>query len=91
MSDRRTPHTHGVHGRGRVTTVILFDGDRVEHLNDLGDRAARLRGSMLLWIDLDDLSEAQVHRVAAEFHLDVPPRRRDGGEASELGWRRVLP
>jgi len=53
-----------------VATTILFEGDRAERLDSLDDRPARLRGSMLLWIDLADSSEDVVRSVASEFRLD---------------------
>jgi Mg2+ and Co2+ transporter CorA len=48
----------------------MFDGDDAERLDSLGDRPSRLRGSMLLWIDLADLSESSLREVASEFGLD---------------------
>ena len=59
-----------------MTTTILFDGDKVEQLHDLTDGPERLRGSMLLWVDLDDLSADSVCRVADEFDLDEESRER---------------
>lgn len=53
-----------------MTTVILFDGDRVEHLGDIDDRPSRLRGAMLLWVDLDELSATQARRVAEALGID---------------------
>ena len=59
-----------------MTTTILFDGDKVEQLHDLTDGPERRRGSMLLWVDLDDLSADSVCRVADEFDLDEESRER---------------
>lgn len=50
--------------------MILFDGDRVEHLDSLEDRPGRLRSSMLLWVDLADSSADTVRHVAAELNLN---------------------
>jgi len=57
-------------------TTILFDRDRVEELHDLADRPRRLRGSMLLWVDLDRPTSAGAHRVADDFGLDEESTRR---------------
>ena len=54
--------------------VVLFDRDRVEHLDGLADRPRRLSGSRLLWVDLDRQSEEAVRRVAREFALDDETR-----------------
>ena len=59
-----------------MTTTILFDGDKVEQLHDLTDGPERLRGSMLLWVDLGDLSADSVGRVGDEFDLDEESRER---------------
>jgi magnesium transporter len=53
-----------------MTTTILFDRDDVEELDDLADRPARLRGSMLLWVDLDEPSSSGARHVADELGLD---------------------
>jgi magnesium transporter len=59
-----------------TTTTILFDRDSVHELDDLADRPSRLRGSMLLWVDLDDVSPASIRRVGDEFGLDEASRER---------------
>lgn len=59
-----------------MTTTFLFAGDRAEQLDDLTDRPSRLRGSMLLWVDIDELSDEQAQRVAAEFDLNEESVRR---------------
>ena len=51
-------------------TILLFDGDSAEPLDALDDRPNRLRGSMLLWVDLPGASPDDVHRIASEFDLD---------------------
>jgi Mg2+ and Co2+ transporter CorA len=53
-----------------MTEAILFDGDRVEHLKDIAERPKRLRGSELLWVDVDRASEEDAERVAEAFGLD---------------------
>jgi hypothetical protein len=40
------------------STAILFDRDEVEHLGSLSQRPKRLRGSKLLWIDIDRRTQA---------------------------------
>jgi magnesium transporter len=59
-----------------TTTSILFDRDSVRSLGDLAERPSRLRGSMLLWVDLDDPSPESIRRVADEFGLDETSRKR---------------
>jgi magnesium transporter len=57
-----------------MSIAILFDGDRVERLNDLADRPKRLGGSELLWVDVDRSSEEDATRVAEAFGLDRETR-----------------
>ena len=56
-----------------MSHAILFDGDQVERLDALSDRPRRLRGSMLLWVDVaregDDARE-----VAEVFGIDDETR-----------------
>ena len=59
-----------------LSAAILFDRDEVEHLDDLGERPKRLTGSKLLWVDLDDRSEENAHRVAEAFSLSDRTRDR---------------
>jgi magnesium transporter len=56
-----------------MSEAILFDRDQVERLDNLADRP-RLRGSRLLWVDLDRESEESSKEVAEEFGLDVRTR-----------------
>ena len=49
---------------------ILFNRDRVDRLDGLSDRPRRLRGSQLLWVDLDGDSEIDARDVAEAFDLD---------------------
>ena len=53
-----------------MSDAILFDRHRVNHLDSLADRPRRLRGSMLLWVDLHRGSEITSDEVAAAFDLD---------------------
>jgi magnesium transporter len=53
-----------------VNDAILFDRDEVRHLEDLADRPRQLRGSKLLWVDLDRNSTVRADEVAAAFDLD---------------------
>ena len=59
-----------------MTTAILFDRDGVERLADLDDRPRRLRGSRLLWVDVDGGSTADARRAAATFRLDDESEQR---------------
>ena len=66
-----------------MTQAILFDGDQVERLANLADRPRRLRGSMLVWVDVG--REPGETRVVAEaFGIDEQTREllaRSGKEA----------
>jgi magnesium transporter len=52
-----------------VTGAILFDRDKVEHLDDLSERP-RLRGSRLLWVEVDRRSDGDARAIAEAFDLD---------------------
>jgi len=52
-----------------VSVSILFDGNDVEHLDDLASRPRRLGGSQLLWADVNRSSE-EGGQAAAAFDLD---------------------
>ena len=56
--------------------VILFDRDQVDHLDGLSERPRRLKGSMLLWVDVDRASEQDAREVAEAFGLDDGTRDR---------------
>jgi magnesium transporter len=53
---------------------ILFDRDQVDRLHDLSERPRRLRGSQLLWVDLDGDLEIDARVVAEAFDLDDETR-----------------
>jgi magnesium transporter len=57
-----------------MSTATLFDRDRVQHLEDLVDRPRRLRGSQLLWIDVDRATEEDAERIGDAFGLDAGTR-----------------
>ena len=57
-----------------MSDAILFDGDRVDHLEDLSERPRRLRGEKLLWVDLHRGSEVGASEVAETFDLDDQTR-----------------
>jgi len=57
-----------------VGEVILFDRDRVEHLDLIEDRPRRLGGRTLLWVDVDRKSEHDADKVAKAFDLDEDTR-----------------
>jgi magnesium transporter len=52
-----------------VSGAILFDRDQVERLPALAARPTRLRGSKLLWVDIDRCDDARVDDVAEAFDL----------------------
>jgi magnesium transporter len=57
--------------RAEITSnPILFDRDRVEHLDRLADRPRRLGASRLLWVDVPDGSQVSAREVAEAFDLD---------------------
>ena len=53
---------------------ILFNRDQVDHLEALAERPRRLRGSQLLWVDLDRDSEEDAEAAAEAFDLDEDTR-----------------
>ena len=57
-----------------MSKAILFDRDRVEHLDDLRVRPGRLGRSKLLWVDLDRSSGADVAGLGEGFGLDRATR-----------------
>ena len=61
-----------------MSDAILFDRHRVNHLDSLSDRPRRLRGSMLLWVDLHRGSEITSVEVVMVDLAVGPTRLRDG-------------
>ena len=59
-----------------MSGAILFEGDEVEHLDSLSDRPRRLKGSKLLWVDVDRRNDASADEVAEAFNLDEATRNR---------------
>ena len=57
-----------------MSKAILFDHDRVEHLEGVEDRPRRLGRSQLLWVDVERSAEEDADRIAAEFVLDGDTR-----------------
>jgi len=57
-------------------SAILFDRERVDHLDDLPDGLERLNGSTLLWVDIDRRSAESAAKVAHAFKLDDTTRER---------------
>ena len=55
---------------------ILFDRDQVDHLDDLPERPERLKGSRLLWVDIDRSGAENAAKVAEAFGLDDATRDR---------------
>ena len=66
-----------------MSDVILFDRDQVHQLGGLTERPRRLRGSMLLWVDVDRASEESAQAVADEFGLDHDTRDGLASSSSE--------
>jgi magnesium transporter len=56
--------------------AILFDRDQVEHLRSVAERPQRLKGSKLLWVDLDRTTDESVEEVVDAFNLDEATRDR---------------
>lgn len=56
--------------------AILFDRDQVEHLRSLAERPQRLKGSKLLWVDLDRKTDESVDEAVEAFNLDEATRDR---------------
>jgi magnesium transporter len=59
-----------------LSSAILFDRDRVDHLEPLSARPGRLRGSKLLWVDISERTGAHADEVAEAFDLDRQTRER---------------
>jgi len=57
-----------------MSDAILFDRDKVHRLDDIADRPRRLRGSTLLWVDVDRESKESADAVAEAFELDAQTR-----------------
>ena len=57
-----------------MSDAILFERDKVERLDDIADRPRRLRGSTLLWVDVDRESKESADAVAEAFGLDADTR-----------------
>jgi magnesium transporter len=57
-------------------SAILFDRDQVERLDDLPERPQRLKGSRLLWVDIDQRGAESSAKVAEAFGLDDATRDR---------------
>ena len=56
--------------------AILFDRDQVEHLRSLAERPQRLKGSKLLWVDLDRRTDESVDEAVEAFDLGEATRDR---------------
>ena len=56
--------------------AILFDRDQVEHLRSLAERPQRLKGSKLLWVDVDRKTDESVDEAVEAFNLDEATRDR---------------
>jgi Mg2+ and Co2+ transporter CorA len=57
-------------------SAILFDRDQVDHLDGLSKLPQRLKGSTLLWVDIDRRTEEDAAQVAEAFDLDERTRDR---------------
>jgi Mg2+ and Co2+ transporter CorA len=57
-----------------MRSAILFDRDRVKYLEDVSDRPRRLRGSQLLWVDVDRATKKDADLIADAFELDRKTR-----------------
>jgi magnesium transporter len=57
-------------------SAILFDRDQVDRLDDLPNNPERIKGSRLLWVDLDERSPEGAAEIARTFDLDDATRDR---------------
>lgn len=55
----------------QVTTALLFDGDRVEEVEDWGDRIKHLGRGSILWVDLDRPGPDQISEVIETLQLSA--------------------
>ena len=77
-----------------MSNAILFDRDEVERLESLEERPGRLKGSKLLWVDIDRRTDPDRGQVADAFRLDDATRARlassDGGRPLFQDYGRYL-
>lgn len=59
-----------------MSSAILFDRNEVERLASLAERPGRLKGSKLLWVDIDRSSGDSADEVCEAFDLDTATRDR---------------
>ena len=59
-----------------MATALLFDRERVDELERWQDHLPRLRGSSILWIDLESPDDEQLDDLADELELTRDSRRR---------------
>jgi magnesium transporter len=57
-----------------MSSAVLFDRDRVEHLEGVINRPRRLGRSQLLWIDVDRATKEDADLIAEAFKLDRKTR-----------------
>jgi magnesium transporter len=57
-----------------MNRAILFNRERVRHLERLADRPRRLRGSQLLWVDVEQVTREDIDQIASVFELDQETR-----------------
>ena len=62
--------------RDRASGPILFDRDKVEHLRSLAAVPGRLKGSKLVWMDVDRRTDKSADEVAEAFGLEAATRDR---------------
>jgi magnesium transporter len=55
--------------RDSAVRTILFDRDRVDHLDELPEQPERVKGSKLLWVDIDR-QNCETAEVVSAFELD---------------------
>ena len=61
-------------GPEEMRRAILFDREKVQHLDRLEDRPRRLGRSQLLWVDVERPSSEDIDQIASVFALDQETR-----------------
>ena len=83
----------GPHAAGEHVEAILFDRAQVDRLDDLPNRPDGLKGSKLLWVDIDRSDDERAALVAEAFELDDATRERlasSSGRATFADYGRYL-
>lgn len=65
-----TTETHPLRKPHSGPTLVLFDGEQAEELQDLDDAPSRLGRSQFLWVDTGELTAELAERLASALRVD---------------------